>query len=380
MSKKQLTRFLGRNRRLHPPVPAPASAMDFRPRGRQDLACPRMLRAGSLFGFLFVVALLFPAMHAWAQEPILRPDAPTPLPSAGATSPLIDQVTPDTAEPAVPATYRIGAGDLLSIYVLQMPSFSRQVRVDNNGDIQIPLVSKSFRAEGETPATLAQSIGDELTREELARNPIVEVTVRQVLSKPVVIAGAVQRPGTIEVTHPLTLLDAIAQAGGLSQNAGTTAIVTFSTSVGSATRVISLSKLLYQQDLTENMVLHGGESIRIPTADLVYAVGSLKRPGAYPLVTNQPISAVKILALAGGVSRPAKLSHSELIHIDPATQARTIVPLNLDAILQHKAPDVTLHPGDILYVPHDGGSDTLQAILRDAGQAAVLAVGYRLAN
>jgi protein involved in polysaccharide export with SLBB domain len=141
----------------------------------------------------------------------------------------------------------------------------------------------------------------------------------------------------------------------------------------------SLDRLIQNTDPRENPVLRGGETVRVMPARLVYVVGALEKPGAFPIVAAEPISALKALALAQGIKSPADKSHS-FIFRSRADGTREEIPLDVDKLLKHKAPDVAMTAGDILYIPESGKRKALGTVLTDAGAVAVTAVGFGVAN
>ncbi|MHB8735601.1 MAG: polysaccharide biosynthesis/export family protein [Terriglobales bacterium] len=309
--------------------------------------------------------------------------APPPDPGGEYVAPLADpSVTPlgagqwDTVSPVTSDSYRIGVNDLLSVFVFQMPEMNREVRVSSNGQIQLPFVHHSFTAAGETPAGLARQIENALTVEGLALHPQARVAIRQILSKPIIVSGAVRLPVTIQAAHPISLLEALTRAGGFSPNQPAGDAVLISHPDGKEPIRVDLQRLLLQLDARDNVMLTGGELVQVLPARLVYAVGALGKPGAFPLQTGEPITVLRAIALAEGVKEPADKRHAEVIHTLPdGTRQETTV--DIDRILRRKSADVTLAAGDIFYLPENGRRKALNAILGDVGQAAVLTIGYR---
>jgi len=308
---------------------------------------------------------------AFAQS-TAQPDGDSAaIPLATAESPSMQ---PDTAEPAAPDTYRIGTNDLLAIFTFQMPELNRQVRVNDQGKVALPFLHQSVVAAGHTAAEVATDIQKDLVEEGLVRAPLVQVTVRQVLSRPIVISGAVKNSIVVQAARPVSLLEALTRAGGADPKAGDIVLVTTSGSETPTVHTYSLSGLL-QGDETQNPILLGNDTVRVLPARLVYAVGALQKPGAFALEASEPLTVLKVLALTQGIKEPADKRHAELIHLT-AAGTRTRTELDLDALLRHRSPDVPLLAGDILYVPENAKGKAMTAILGDLGQAAVIAFGY----
>jgi polysaccharide biosynthesis/export protein len=121
-------------------------------------------------------------------------------------------VSPDTtALPIDPKTYVIGAEDILNIRVWRENDFSGPRGVRPDGKITMPLVG-DLQASGLTPARLADQIKQALSSN--LKDPEVEVDVIQVNSKKYNMAGGVNRPGPYPMVTPVTVFQAINNAGG----------------------------------------------------------------------------------------------------------------------------------------------------------------------
>ena len=123
------------------------------------------------------------------------------------------------SKPAV-HDYVIGNGDLLSITVFDVPELTRDVRVSQTGTISIPLVPVRLEVSGLTEIQAEQKIAEVLESNGLVSHAEVGVVVKEHKSKPITIVGAVAHPMVYEADRPVNLLEAIAQAGGVSNDAG----------------------------------------------------------------------------------------------------------------------------------------------------------------
>ncbi len=293
--------------------------------------------------------------------------------------PVPSRMASDLVTPEAPGTYVIGPEDLLSIFVYQMPELTRQVRVGLGGHIRLPFLNNSFLASGKTARQLAHAIRHALVRQELANSPIVQVIVRQVMSKPIIINGAVRMPLTLQAARPLSLLEAISRAGGITAEAGNIALVSLPRASGApGYRKINLPRLM-NGDTAENIFLLGNDTVTILPAKLVYAVGDFHRPGAFPLRTNQPVTVLNAVALAQGFADYSNQGKAVIIHTF-SNGRQTITPVNISKVLHHKIPDPQLQGGDILYVPKNHTKVILVDALKDAASAVVLGSGYGLSN
>ena len=128
----------------------------------------------------------------------------------------------------------VGTGDLLHIEVFDVPELSRDVRVGDAGDISYPLIPAKITAAGLTPFQLEQKMEQLLIENGLVTHPQVSVFVKEQNSQPVSVVGAVMKPMVYQVIRPTTLLEILAGAGGISDDAGSVVIVTRSPTIPAA--------------------------------------------------------------------------------------------------------------------------------------------------
>lgn len=162
-----------------------------------------------------IISIAFAAVLVLASSPALAQtsrtngngDATPSSPAPGSSS--------APAPSAVAATgYVIGPDDVLVVNVWKEPDLSRSVVVRPDGKITLPLL-KDMDASGSTPEQLQSRIEKGLA--DYVSKPSVTVIVQEAKSHKFNILGAVQKPGTYILTGPMTVLDAIALAGGLRE-------------------------------------------------------------------------------------------------------------------------------------------------------------------
>jgi polysaccharide biosynthesis/export protein len=107
--------------------------------------------------------------------------------------------------------YVIGDEDVIAINVWHEPEMSRAMGVRPDGKISLPLIGEVV-AEGKTPKQLQAELSKKLA--ELIKNPDVTVIVQDIKSQKFNVLGEVQKPGVYPLTKPMTILDAVAIAGG----------------------------------------------------------------------------------------------------------------------------------------------------------------------
>src|ERR1700728_2237854 len=184
--------------------------------------------------------------------------------------------TPEMQGANLPAQ-PIGANDLIAVSVYDAPELSRTVRVSADGFIRLPMLKQRVKVRGLMPGDLEPTIAKALQDEQIIVDPFVTVTVSEYNSHPISVAGAVKQPITFQAVGPITLLDAITRAGGLSPEAGAEILVTRIPSGpdGASTALVQrilVKGLIDAADPALNIILTGGEEIRVPESGKVYLI------------------------------------------------------------------------------------------------------------
>jgi len=293
--------------------------------------------------------------------------------------------------PAAHSEYVIDADDVLSVYVIDVPQFSRDYRVGPDGNITIPLLPFPVRAEGLTLDQLSAVISDKLRAAELVSHPHVAISVKSSSAHTVAITGAVEHPQIYPTFAPTSLLDVLSQAGGLAPDAGSTAIITRSSRSPAAswlgnrrtpadgTIKVDLQKLLASGDPSLNVTIYPGDKITVQQAGIVYVVGAVGRPGGFRLSNGRDrMTVLQAVALGEGLKTTAVRKKAIIIRRGPHfVNGREEIPVNLKAILEGRAPDPSLEANDILFIPD---SASKRALRRGAEAAVQIATGIVIWN
>ena len=378
--------------------------------------------------------------------------AQTSLETQQQTNDKIRALSSRTATPA--HDYIVGRGDLITLEVFDIPELSREVRVSQTGTIGIPLVPVRLYVVGLSEVQVQQKVAEVLEANGLVSHPQVMVSVKEKRSKPITIVGAVIHPMVYQADHPVTLVQVLAEAGGISADAGDTVIVTRGEGMEQAssneppeigpedavsatnpaaakkttpdqspppdlaataknpqsmasgpeaaaqqttapnggseatpppvanndaplplanTITVNLAELLERGNTENDIQLQAGDVVTIPHAGIVYALGAVQRPGGFVSTNDRAqLSTLKVLALAGGMTRIAKKDRAVIIRRDSMGKQMSI-PVDLEKIVQRKSEDIRMMPSDILYVPDNS---TKAALIR-AGEVG-LAIGTAL--
>lgn len=137
-----------------------------------------------------------------------------------------DAGLPDAAK-SLEADYRIGSNDLLEIGVLGVTDLNRDVRVNSSGGISMPLIGMIHVA-GLTSSETEALLEAEYEKEYL-QDPQISVFIKEFTSQRFTVDGAVSKPGVYPLVGNMTLLRALATAGGKGELADLEHVMLFRT-------------------------------------------------------------------------------------------------------------------------------------------------------
>jgi polysaccharide export outer membrane protein len=272
----------------------------------------------------------------------------------------------------------VGVHDLISVSIFNAAELSIRTRVDAEGAVRLPMLPSPLSAVGKLPSQLEAAIRTAYIEAGILVNPMVSVAVVEFASKPVSVIGAVKSPVTFNADQPVTLLEALTRAGGLTEDAGSYLLLSRRPTrnnpasadeagdedTGLVTQRIPIVDILESASSIESIRLRGGDEIRIPEAGKIYVVGNLKKPGTYRIPNDHQTSVLKALALSEGLLPNA--TREAFIYREAADGSKTEIPVDLKKLLARKAPDVTLLRNDVLYVPESGAKKATYSAIEKA--------------
>jgi len=338
---------------------------------------------------LAAVGLICLSGLAWAQNPV----PPTTVAPISPQRPAASSASPSNR---VGARYVVAKDDLLEVYVVDSQELSREYRVDEDGMITLPMLSRPVMAAGLTLDQLSKAIRRDLLDGGLLTDPQVTVTVKSSPLNTVVLSGAAKKPGVYPVYGHTTLLELLTESEGLSDDAGGTAIVTRAENapVGpgpdvaqaaqdanpaiSRTVKVDVWRLWQNGDASLNVDLYPGDRVLVQRAGIVYVMGGVIRAGGFVLSNEQEqMTVLKAIALAGNFTHEAKPAKAVIIRKAPgAPGGRQEVRIDLKKVLSNRALDQQLLASDILYVPESGVKRTLDTVFNTAVYASVWRIPY----
>lgn len=318
-----------------------------------------------------VVALTLTRAERMYAQTAQQPQAPIPtdlpdLQTQQQANQRILDISRRTRTP--PHDYVVGRGDSIAVEVFDVPELSREVRVSQTGTIGLPLVPVRLHVAGLTEIQVQQKVAEVLEANGLVSHPQVMVSVKEKKSKPIAVVGAVAHPMVYQADHPVTLIELLAEAGGIANDAGDVVIIT-------------------RTELTDTSASAAAEPPEIGPEDAVAAADpsspSAGTPPGSP--ANQPAATP---ADSAGKTRTDADTASPAPQGVPATGTNASVPpplsasdtvpppttitVNLSEILERGETqnNIALQAGDVVTIPHAGIVYALGAVARPGGFVA----------
>lgn len=275
--------------------------------------------------------------------------------------------------------YKIGPQDLLEISVFEVEKLNKTARVSSQGNINLPLIG-ILKVKGLTVEELEKEIRS-LLADKYLQDPQVTVLIKEYRNQRISIMGAVKNPNVFEVTGAKTVLDMLAMAGGLREDAGQLLFllrppkVEEETSRGEKgiigqkpeTYVIDLEGLLVEGNLNLNLLLLHGDVMNVPVSGKVFVGGEVKSPGGFAKGKKMTLS--QAIVLAGGLNFSANGSETKIFRYSEKGTGKEILIANVYAVQKGKEEDLYLRENDIVIVPKSGMKTVLVGV-KDTFRAA----------
>jgi polysaccharide export outer membrane protein len=243
--------------------------------------------------------------------------------------------------------YRVGPRDILVVTVWGHAEMSGRYTVAEDGTFPFPMTGPA-KAAGLTTSEIELGLVQSLSNGFL-KNPHVTVAVAEYLSQQLFVMGEVGKPGEIPLTGPITLLEALARAGSLTERAAGEVVLLRASSgparsgplVRGQPGVSEVTRVSVQQirsgSLTANVELHNGDTLFVPRAETIFVLGMVATPGTYMLEPGMTV--LKAISTAGGTNQ---LGSTRRIHIVRVVEGRqTEIKAKMDDVLK---------PGDTVVV------------------------------
>jgi polysaccharide export outer membrane protein len=274
------------------------------------------------------------------------------------------------------ALLKLAPGFLVSLNVLDDSDFQGTFRVDQDGNIALPILG-TIHVAGETASEARTQIRKRLLDDRLLMDPQVDLNVLEYAAPEVTIIGEVASPGQYPLLVPRKLVDVLALAGGTTLIAGNEVQIT-SGGAGTDPILVHYSRASNPKAV-EDVVVHPGDTVQVKRAGIVYVLGAVNRPGGYVMQEEGTLNVLQAVSLANGTSIAASTGTIYLLrHNADGTEVDIALPYK--KMSQGKRADVQLHATDVLFVPISAMKAILinsQSILSSATSATIYATVER---
>lgn len=207
------------------------------------------------------------------------------------------------------ANYVVGPEDILAVTVFNEAQLSGRYRVENDGHFSYPFLGR-VKAGGVTVAEVAATLRVRLADGYL-RSPQVTVEVEQFRSQSVFVIGEVRSPGKYTLSGAVSLIEALAQAGSVTPQAGGEVLILHPKDGARGARAtmpergdaevqrVNLHEIETGR-LSRNVTIRDGDTLFVPKAERFFVTGFVRTPGSYTLEPNMTV--LQAISMAGGVT------------------------------------------------------------------------------
>lgn len=194
--------------------------------------------------------------------------------------------------------YLVGPTDTIDIVVYDNPDLSSSFSVSASGTINFPLIGE-IKVVGRTARQIESLVRDSLISGKYLKDPQVRVSVAQFRSQSVAVIGEVSNPGKIVIEGETTVLDILAEVGGLTPSAGDRVLLVKRENGRERTSTIDLSRF-NRGDFSKNLGVSSGDVVIVPKNESFYIYGEVRNPGLYRL--ERDMTVMQALSVGGGLT------------------------------------------------------------------------------
>jgi len=292
-----------------------------------------------------MTAFLIPLLCAGLVKAAIGPSPGEPKPAQQVSPTVSSPISAAQSPPVDLATYVLQKGDDIEIKAYNIAELNQVVRIRPDGRISLMLLN-DVDAAGLTSKQLAEFLSTGFGR--YYRNPRISIIVRSFSMLSVYVGGEVQRPGLIPLRGDITALQAVLEAGGLTETSRATTVMLLRAGDNGATESMTLNVGAILSNKQRDVPLHPADILYVPKSNIsVYVGGEVLHPGLLPL--NGELTVTAAVFQAGGLKETAK-SNTVVLVRNSGTGVPIVTPLRLDDVIKGK-PDTVLEPFDVVFVP-----------------------------
>lgn len=266
---------------------------------------------------------------------------------------------------------KLAPGYLLKMDVYDTPEMSRELRIDEQGNVTVPLLG-SMHLSGKTLPEAQTMLATELVQQKILIRPQVELNVIEFTGKNISVLGEVHSPGRVQLLGPKPLGDVLALAAGETDAAGNDIEIQHHTDDGgNSTRHVNYVRGK-EATVLQTTVIEPGDTVIVHKSGIVYVMGAVNRPGGYLMVDGGSLNVTQAVSLAGGATLQASTRWATVVR--PQGDSYTQIRVPLGKMQRGDADQVVLQRNDVLYVPLSGWKVTLSngsSVLSAATSASI---------
>ena len=193
----------------------------------------------------------------------------------------------------------LGTGDVVKVTVYNNPDLTVETRVAEGGNITFPLLGQ-VSVDGLTVPDAERKIAGLLDSKKIVKQPQVNILVTVVVSQQVSVLGQVLRPGRYPLEGRRTVLDLLAQAGGIVPDGADSVSVIRKRDGKTTKETVDIVDMMRTGDMSRDFVLSGGDILYIERAPRFYIYGEVQRAGAFKL--ERGMTVLQALSTGGGLT------------------------------------------------------------------------------
>ena len=270
-----------------------------------------------------------------------------------------------------PSDYLLGAGDLIEVKILEASELDTTSRLSSRGFISLPLLNE-VEVKGLT-ALETEELVEKLYKERYIKDPHVSIFIKEHFSQRITLVGQVKNPGTYDYLAKQRLLDVLALAGGLTEQAGP--FVQIRRNGASPDNrnmyMVDLEKLIKEGNVDLNITINGGDVIFISEAGTFFVDGAVRHPGSYALKSQMNLQ--EAILAAGGLAPYADQEEVTIIRTE-GSQGREIIRVNFEN--DPEAQSMAILDHDIIIAKDNAWGKMTHGTRFSIGFPGIFSIGY----
>jgi len=250
------------------------------------------------------------------------------------------------------ARYRLQPTDVLTITVHDQPDLTTKTRITADGYISFPLLDK-VEAKGLTVQELEQKLKALLEKDYLVKAEVL-VFIEEYHPRQVSVIGEVHLPGkySMSTEKELTLLEAIAMAGGFTKDADINRAKVMRLENGEKKTIdINVKDITERGFKEKDMTLKPDDVVFVPKSYFFSVTGEVASPGKINMPTERDITLLEGIAMAGDFTKDADVNRTKVMRLENGEKITIPVVVKDITDRGQKDKDIILKSDDIIFVP-----------------------------